>query len=144
MSTRLTIVVTVACVLAVSCATAATGATRKVYVERDIVNQEFAYRPHSIGLSADGTLAMTGIRWLSYGGPTASARARAYLRGCTPDCAQGRVARPRATLRFTNLSRCRGVWIYARIHWVLRGPLPEGGRRRGTESLRPLGEEGGC
>lgn len=73
----------------------ATGATHRVYVERDIVSQELTYRPHAIGLSADGTFAIAGIRYQSYGGAVAKARARAYLRGCSPDCAQGKAFRPR-------------------------------------------------
>jgi hypothetical protein len=143
-TSRLAIVAAAIALLGVSSTACANGASNKIYVERDIVNQELAVRPHMIGLAADGTLAMTGIRWLSYGGPVAKAKARAYVRGCTPDCAQGHVFRPRTTLRFTNVTRCRGVRIHARIHWVPRGSLPERRRRRGTESLRPTGGEHGC
>jgi hypothetical protein len=142
--TRLLTSAVLVVVLGAACAATASGASHKVYVERDIVNQQLAYRPHAIGLSGDGTFAMTGIRWQSYGGPTAKATARAYLRGCTPDCAQGRVFRPRATLRLSNVIGCRGVAIYSQLRYVLHGALPAGDRRRGSEPLRPLGEEDGC
>jgi len=141
---RLAIVAVLVAAIGVAFVTVASGAPRKVYVERDIVSQQLAYRPHAIGLSADGTFAITGIRWQSYGGSAARAKARAYVRGCTPDCAQGRVYRPRATLSLSALVPCRGVTIYSQLRYVLYGPLPAGFHRSGTESLRPLGEENGC
>lgn len=139
---RLTIAA-VALVLS-SCAVAAVAgaAPNKVYVMRDIVGQELAYRPHTIGLSADGTFAIIGIRYRTYGGPVAEATGRAYVRGCTPNCAEGKVVRPRARLRLSKEIQCRGVTIYSRLRYVLEGPVPPGLLRRGTEPLRPLGEEG--
>jgi hypothetical protein len=125
---------------------AASGASHKVFVERNVTTGELAYRPHLIALSEDGTFAMTRIRWQRYGGPVALASATAYTRGCTPDCAQGKLDRPRASLRFTNRIHCQGQYIYARMHYALRGALPGGYRHRGSYSLRPLGESegGGC
>jgi hypothetical protein len=125
-------------------ATVASGAApKKVYVEGDIVGQELVYRPHAIGLSADGTFALTGIKYASYGGPVATATSRAYVRGCTPDCAQGKVYRPAATLRLESQVRCGGKTIYSKLHYALKGPLPTGFRRQGVELLRPVGP-GGC
>jgi hypothetical protein len=128
----------------VSCASAtiANAAPHKVYVERDIVGQELAYRPHAIGLSADGTFAIIGISYRSYGGPVATATAQAYVRGCTPNCADGKEYRAPATLRLSGQIQCRGVTIYSRLRYVLKGPLPAEFRRRGTELLRPVGPEG--
>ncbi|HVV91458.1 MAG TPA: hypothetical protein VHB53_13260 [Solirubrobacterales bacterium] len=123
-------------------ATALGAAPKKVYVEGDIVGQELVYRPHAIGLSGDGTFAMNGIKYTSYGGATATATARAYVRGCTPDCAQGKVYRPSASLRFETRLQCQGKTIYSELHYRLRGTLPAGFPRRGTESLRPVGPEG--
>ena len=138
---RRLIIAVFAFVLVTGTATA-TGATHRVYVERDIVSQELTYRPHAIGLSADGTFAIVGIRYQSYGGAVAKARARAYVRGCSPDCAQGKVFRPPAAVRLSDEIACRGVTIYSRLRYVLQGPLPPGFRRRGSEPLRPLGEKG--
>lgn len=130
-------------VVTVACATTALGAApTKVYVEGDIVSQELVYRPHAIGLSADGTFAMTGIKYASYGGPAATATARAYVRGCTPDCARGKVYRPSASLRFEAEVQCQGKTIYSKLRYKLQGSLPAGFRRQGTELLRPVGPEG--
>jgi hypothetical protein len=129
--------------LAAICAGAALAAAPgKVYVEGDIVGQELVYRPHAIGLSADGTFALTGIKYESYGGPVATATGRAYVRGCTPDCARGKVYRPAATLRLESQAQCGSKTIYSKLFYKLRGPLPAGFRRQGTESLRPLGPQG--
>lgn len=107
----------------------------KVLVPRSVVNQELAYRPHSIGIAADGTFAFFKIHWITYGSSVARAQARAYLRGCTPDCARGKVTRPKASLRFTNLIRCHGARVYSRVHFVLHGKVPEGRRHRGSTPL---------
>lgn len=104
----------------------------KVLVPQSVVSGELVYRPHELGLSGDGTFSMSHIRWLTYGSAVARARARAYVRGCTPDCARGRVTRPKASLRFTNLIPCRGAHVYSRLHFVLHGPVPDGGRHRGS------------
>jgi hypothetical protein len=129
--------------MVVTCAATglASAAAHKVFVERDVVGQELAYRPHAIGLSADGTFAIIGISYQSYGGPTATATAKAYVRGCTPNCAEGKEYRAPATLRLSGKIPCRGVTIYSRLHYALRGPLPSGFRRQGTEPLRPVGEK---
>jgi hypothetical protein len=130
-------------VLAVLTSTAlASAAPHKVYVERDIVGQELAYRPHAIGLSADGTFAIIGIGYQSYGGPVATATGQAYVRGCTPNCAEGKEYRPAATLRLSDQIQCRRVTIYSRLRYVLKGPLSPEFRRRGTEPLRPVGKKG--
>jgi hypothetical protein len=128
--------------IAVTCATALAAAPKKVYVEGDIVSQELVYRPHAIGLSADGTFALTAIKYSSYGGPTATATGSAYVRGCTPDCARGKVYRPAASLRLESQARCNGKTIYSKLRYSLTGPLPSGFRRQGTELLRPVGPEG--
>jgi hypothetical protein len=128
--------------LAVLTSTAlASAAPHKVYVERDIVGQELGYRPHAIGLSADGTFAIIGISYQSYGGPVATATGQAYVRGCTPNCAEGKEYRRAATLRLSDQIQCRGVTIYSRLRYVLKGPLPPEFRRQGTEPLRPVGEK---
>ena len=107
-----------------------------------ISGQELAYRPHVIGLSADGTFTMTAIRYRSYGGEVATPTATADVRECTPNCVAGSFDRPRAALRFSRQIQCRGLTIYSRLHYVLSGPLPTGFPRQGTEPLLPVGEEG--
>ena len=87
--------------------------------------------------------ARAGIKIQTYGGPAAKAT-RAYVRGYTPNCAEGKLFRPRATLRLVDQIPCRGVRIYSRLRFVLHGSLPSGERRHGTVALRLLGEEDGC
>lgn len=141
MPRRLIIVALALVVLGCPATTIANAAPHKVYVERDIVGQELAYRPHAIGLSADGTFAIIGISYQSYGGPVATATGQAYVRGCTPNCAEGKEYRSPATLRLSGKIQCRGVTIYSRLRYALRGPLPSGFRRQGNEPLRPVGEK---
>lgn len=116
--------------------------SRKVFVERSIITGQLVYRPHTIYLSGDGTFDIYGIRWRRYGGPTATAVARAYAKGCTPSCANGHVDRPRAKLRFTTRIECEGRYIYARLNYALTGPIPGGYRHHGFYSLRPTDEFG--
>ena len=137
----LTVALALLAIAVTGAATALAAAPTKVYVEGDIVNQELVYRPHAIGLSADGTFALTAIKYTSYGGPTATATGRAYLRGCTPDCARGKVYRPAAALRLEKQVRFGEKTIYSKLHYSLSGPLPAGFRRQGTELLRPVGPE---
>ena len=144
---RIALIALALALVAVTCAGVASGAApsaapKKVYVEGDIVGQELVYRPHAIGLSADGTFALTGIKYESYGGPVATATGRAFVRGCTPNCAQGKAYRPAATLRLESQARCQGKTIYSKLHYALRGPLPAGFHRQGMELLRPVGPEG--
>ena len=112
----------------------------KVFVIRSVVTDRLVYRPHSIGLSGDGTFSLYRIRWHSYEGPIARATAIAYVKGCTPSCANGHVDRPRAKLRFTTRVECAGREIYARMHFTLRGDIPSGYRRQGWISMRPTNE----
>lgn len=114
----------------------------KVYVEGDIVGQELVYRPHAIGLAADGTFALTGLKYTSYGDTVATATGRAYVRGCTPNCADGKVYRPAAKVRLETQIQCRGKTIYSKLHYSLQGALPAGFRRQGTVPIRPVGPEG--
>jgi hypothetical protein len=127
---------------ATGAASALGAASAKVYVEGDIVGQELVYRPHAIGLSADGTFALTAIKYKSYGGAVATATGRAYVRGCTPNCAEGKAYRPSSRIRLEAQIQCRGKTIYSKLHYALQGPLPAGFRRQGTEPLRPVGPEG--
>ncbi len=99
----------------------------KLFVIRSIVSSQVLFRPHTIGLSADGTFSLEHIRWQSYGGGVARATASAYTRGCTPNCAEGHVELLRAKLRFATPTLCQGRYIYSRLHYVLLG-LPQGKR----------------
>lgn len=117
-------------------------AAQKVFVEPYLGQGPAQVRPHQILLSEDGTLSLYGIHYDTYGGATATATGRGYTRGCTPDCAQGQVRRPRATIRLSQLMQCEGKLIYARLEYSFSGPIPSGFERRSTFDLRPVGEAG--
>jgi len=117
----------------------------KLFVIRSVVSNQLVYRPHSIGLSGDGTFFMEHIQWHSYGSSVARATAIAYVKECTPDCANGHVDKPKAKLRFTTPVECEGRYIYARMHYVLRGLVPKGVPHSRWISIRPTNEvEGPC
>jgi hypothetical protein len=121
---------------------AGAAAAPTAFVKASIDTNELTVRPHAILLSGDGTLSLYAIHYESYGGVVAKASGRAYTRGCTPDCAQGKVRRPRAAIRFSELVECEGKMVYGKLSYVLRGPVLKGYRRRESFDLRPIGETG--
>jgi hypothetical protein len=123
-------------------ASAGGSAGGKVFVEPYLNQGPAQMRPHEILLSEDGTLSLYAIHYESYGGAVATATGRGYTRGCTPDCAQGKVQRPQATIRLSQVTRCEGKLIYARLQYSLKGPIPSGFKRRATFDLRPVDQHG--
>jgi hypothetical protein len=118
-------------------------AAQKVFVKASIDTNELKVRPHALLLSGDGTLSLYGIHYEMYGGAVSKATGHAYTRGCTPDCAEGRVKRPRATIRFSDLLKCEGKLVYGQLNYVLHGPVLKGYGRHGSFDLRPLDEKTG-
>ncbi len=125
-------------------ATAALGALggNRVLVRADILSDGLTYRPHALQLSGDGTFYIYAIRWQAYGGDVASGPARAYVRGCTPYCAIGKVFHPKAEVRLSRVTECEGHRIYAHLRYAVRGRIPKGFRRHGDYSLLPTDERG--
>ena len=106
-------VLLVASMALLACAGAIAGsaaAAQRVFVKASIDSNELKVRPHVILLSGDGTLGLERVHYGTYGGAVAKASGRAYTRGCTPNCAEGKVRRPGATLRFSDLLKCEGKW----------------------------------
>ncbi|HTR76146.1 MAG TPA: hypothetical protein VMH33_12905 [Solirubrobacterales bacterium] len=139
MRSRLSLLVVVLLALAVP---AAAIAAEKVYVESGIYPAPPKVRPHEFLLSGDGTLAIYGVRYQSYGGAVAEATGRGYVRGCTPDCAQGKVYRPQAKIRLSKITRCEGKQLYTKLEYTFQGTLPKGYLRHQVFDLRPIGENG--
>jgi hypothetical protein len=117
-------------------------AAGQVFIKPSLNEVPPQVRPHKILLAEDGTLDLYAIHYESYGGPVAKASGLAYTRGCVPDCAQGKVDRPRATIRFSKLTRCEGKMVYAQLQYSLQGAIPGGFERHATYDLRPLDEQG--
>jgi hypothetical protein len=127
---------------AAAVAAEAAGSGGKVYVEASINPEPPKVRPHEILLSEDGTFSLYGLRWTSYGGATATAVGHGYTRGCTPDCAQGKVYRPQVAVRLSRVKTCEGKSLYTRLKYTLVGRIPKGFLRQGTYDLTPLNEQG--
>ncbi len=142
MRARLIVLVVALVALAVLPASAGAAAGGKVFVKTSIDTNTLKVRPHQILLSGDGTLGLLAIKYESYGGPVAKATATAYTRGCTPKCAEGKVLRPRATVRFSDLVECEGKMVYGKLSYVLHGPIPSGFERRAVDDIRPIDERG--
>lgn len=114
----------------------------RILVKADVLSEGLTYRPHALQLSGDGTFYIYGIKWTSYGEPVASGPGRAYVRGCTPYCAIGKVFHPRAEVRLSRVVECQGHRIYARLRYAVRGRIPSGFHRHGSYSLLPTDEVG--
>jgi hypothetical protein len=147
MRARLTLLVAALVVVLVAAlsgvaAAAEGGGTQKIYVEASINPEPPVVRPHAILLSGDGTFSLYAIKYQSYGGPVATAAGRAYVRGCTPNCAQGKVYRPKATIRLSQVKTCEGKLLYMRLKYSVTGPIPNGFRRQGSIDLTPFNEKG--
>lgn len=117
-------------------------ASQQVFVEPYLEQGPAEVRPHEILLTEDGTLGLTGIKYETYGGPTATGTGRGYTRGCTPNCAQGKVLRPSAEIKFSRRIQCQGQLIYAKLQYTFKGPIPSGIKRIATYDLRPIDERG--
>jgi hypothetical protein len=72
-------------------------------------------RPSKIVFAcADGNAYATGVRYSSYGGAVAIAKATAHRNRCEPDCARGRFTSAPATIRLFAIARCGGRLFYTK------------------------------
>jgi hypothetical protein len=117
-------------------------APERVLVTRALGEDKLYYRPHTFLLSGDGTFGIDKVHWKSYGGPVATATGRAFADNCLPNCAEGHIFKPQAKLVLSKIVQCQGHPVYSRLRYQLIGKLPKGLRRRGGDSMLPLGEDG--
>jgi hypothetical protein len=120
--------------------------TEKVFVQRvPGAEQTLYYRPHVFYLSADGALTLTGVKWRSYGGATATASAVAHTNDCDPYCLAGTYTTHPTKVRLTGRKYCRarGREIYTRLKIHILGNVPENfGNGRESLSMRPVDADG--
>lgn len=96
-----------------------------------------SYRPSSIMIAcATGQFYVTGLRYSSYGGPTAVATGTLHLDDCKPDCARGTFRSYPGTIRLARVTACRGLLYYNQISWRYLGTSPTPSRS-GSQSIRP-------
>lgn len=109
-------------VLAILVAIAALGApasasARTVHFD-GAVRQGPTVRPHTLSLSADGTLEVNRVSWLSWGGKLARGRGTAEYHGCTPSCAQGVVHHVGVAVRLSGIVRCGSRLWYNHVRLI--------------------------
>lgn len=84
----------------------ASAATAKVYVAAKGCTGR-AYRPTKLILAcADANLYVTGLKYSSYGGATATATGTIHVNECKPNCAAGMFRVYPGTIELGDLVRC--------------------------------------
>lgn len=89
--------------------------------------ESFPFEPNDFYLYA--------LSWQSFGGSVARATGRAYTRSYLEDRDGSEVKRPSVTLRLSHLVRRGNSLVYARLQYVLRGPVANGFARRRSVSM---------
>ena len=100
-------------------------------------------KPHTLWLSADGTLTVVRIRWTRWGGEVAVGHGTAYYHGCTPTCAQAPTHHAAVTVRLSQTLACdptktnpNGLY-YDRVRLILRSGKDLDGRRLRSQDWAP-------
>jgi len=70
-------------------------------------------KPTEMGLSADGSVYVTGIKWHGWGTARATGTGTAHTDNCRPNCAQGTFSKHPATIVFTSPQPWDGKLAYA-------------------------------
>jgi hypothetical protein len=101
----------------------------------DRVTGALAKRPHEIVPFESfpferNPFYLYALRWKSFGGSVARATGRAYTRRDFEYRDGSEVKRRRVTLRLSHLVRIGDNLVYARLQYVLRGPVANGFTRR--------------
>jgi hypothetical protein len=71
--------------------------------------------PSSLQLTADGTLAVSGVQWNSWGGPTATGTGNASYHGCNPNCASAPVHTAVVAIHLADPRLCAGRQYYSSV-----------------------------
>jgi hypothetical protein len=93
-------------------------------------------RPKSLTLACgDGNTVLSGLRWSSFGGPSAQARGTLETNTCEPNCAAGKVVRYPVAVGATKVRKCKaGLRVYGKVtlRFTGRAPSSSGGLRHWT------------
>jgi hypothetical protein len=88
-------------------------------------------RPQNLTLACgDGNTVLSGLRWSSFGGPSARARATLEMNTCEPNCAAGKVVRYPVAVSATKVRKCKeGLRVYDKValRFTGRAPSSSGG-----------------
>jgi hypothetical protein len=93
-------------------------------------------RPKQVTLTCgDGNTALSGLRWSSFGGASASAAGTFEMNMCTPNCASGKVVRyPVSVKAYATRSCKKGLKVYNKLtlKFTARKPSSAGNLTRWT------------
>jgi len=79
------------------------------------IGHELGQAPSTIGLSADGNTAITGIRWSDWGAKTSTGVGTLVTSNCTPSCAQAVRDRVQVRLTASTPSESWGQPVYSNL-----------------------------
>ncbi len=131
-SRQFLVLMMLAAVMVAAGATAATGAGT---VKITNCNKAGA-RPKQVTLTCgDGNTALSGLRWSSFGGASASAAGTFEMNTCTPNCAEGKVVRYPVSVKAYDTRSCkRGLKVYNKLtlKFTARKPSSAGNLTRWT------------
>jgi hypothetical protein len=84
-------------------------------------------RPKLLTLTCgDGNTALSGLRWSSFGGASASASGTLEMNTCEPNCAQGKVVRYPVAVKASEERACKaGVRVYNKLTLRFTGRAPK-------------------
>jgi hypothetical protein len=108
---------TVAITTSTSTATTSRTATQPVYFQGAVGGA--AQRPRSLELTGDGTLAVEGVQWASWGGAEATGTGNASYHGCTPNCAEAPAHTALVSVRLFGVRACSGRSYYSGVTLTL-------------------------
>jgi hypothetical protein len=121
---RVIVGVLLACAVAASASQAlASSAVRRVRIT-DCTKA--LVRPSTVTLTCgDGGVALTSLRWSSFGGPTAVAAGRIEINLCEPNCAAGHSKRYAVTIIASRPKRCnRSFSVYSKVKVTFTSAKP--------------------
>jgi hypothetical protein len=83
-------------------------------------------QPKNLTLTCgDGNTVLSGLRWSSFGGPSAQARGTFETNTCEPNCAAGKVVRYPVAVSATAVRKCKGgLRVYNKLTLRFTGRAP--------------------
>jgi hypothetical protein len=83
-------------------------------------------RPKALTLACgDGNTVLSGLRWSSFGGASASARGTFEMNTCTPNCVKGKVVNFPVAVKASDQRTCKaGLRVYDKVTLRFTGRAP--------------------
>ncbi len=121
------------CAVLMLVGTALAGSPR-TYFPQDQNPSDPVYKPRVLGVAGEGSFAVQGMHWRSWGSKTAHGRGIGAQDDCVPGCSDGTFHRAPAKVRLWRpRTRCGNrIWTRMTLTW-LHGPpkgVPGESRRR--------------